>query len=114
MQFVLHGDITLPLYKWYIDIFTSSQRNWVPACIAIDTTTANRLSAIAIETEQLKNEIKGHRRVLNNQLRSVRTMDPAKKEARIRATRERIEGLEERQEALRVEQQVLFIRLASR
>lgn len=41
-------------------------------------------------------------------------MDPAKKEARIRATRERIEGLEERQEALRVEQQELFIRLASR
>ena len=114
MQFVLHGDITLQLYKWYIDIFTSSQRNWVLARIAMDAATANRLSAIATETEQLKNEIEGHRRVLNNQLRSVRTMDPAKKEARIRATRERIEGLEERQEALRVEQQVLFIRLASR
>ncbi|KAH0765307.1 hypothetical protein KY285_001178 [Solanum tuberosum] len=28
-------------------------------------------------------------------------MDPARKEARIRATRERIEGLEERQQALR-------------
>ena len=80
----------------------------------MDAATANRLSAIATEMEQLKNEIEGHRRVLNNQLRSVRTMDPAKKEARIRATRERIEGLEERQEALRVEQQVLFIRLASR
>ena len=80
----------------------------------MDAATANRLSAISTETEQLKNEIEGHRRVLNNQLRSVRTMDPAKKEARIRATRERIEGLEERQEALRVEQQVLFIRLASR
>lgn len=80
----------------------------------MDAATANRLSAIATETEQLQNEIEGHRRVLNNQLRSVRTMDPAKKEARSRATRERIEGLEERQEALRVEQQVLFIRLASR
>ena len=80
----------------------------------MDAATANSLSAIATETEQLQYQIEGHRRVLNNQLRSVRTMDPAKKEARIRATRERIEGLEERQEALRVEQQVLFIRLASR
>ena len=49
----------------------------------MDAATANRLSAIAIETEQLQNEIEGHHRVLNNQLRSVRTMDPAKKEARI-------------------------------
>ena len=111
MQFVLHGDITLPLYKWYIDIFTSSQRNWVLARIAMD---AHRLFAIATEMEQLQNEIEGHRRMLNNLLRSVRTMDPAKKEARIRATRERIEGLEERQEALRVERQELFIRLAQR
>jgi hypothetical protein len=67
----------------------------------MDAATANRLSAIATETEQLQNEIEGHRSVLNYLLRSVRTMDPAKKEARIRATRERIEGLEERQEALK-------------
>ncbi|TXG46210.1 hypothetical protein EZV62_028241 [Acer yangbiense] len=57
---------------------------------------ANRLSAIAAEMGQLQNQIQEHRRVLNFLLRSVRTMDPARKEARIRATRERIEGLEER------------------
>ncbi|WOH03916.1 hypothetical protein DCAR_0623319 [Daucus carota subsp. sativus] len=61
---------------------------------------ANRLSAIAAEMGQLQNEIQEHRRVLNFLLRSVRTMDPARKEARIRATRERIEGLEERLQAL--------------
>jgi hypothetical protein len=55
---------------------------------------ANRLSAIAAEMGQLQNEIKEHRRVLNFLLRSVRTtIDPARKEARIRATRERIEVL---------------------
>ncbi|KAK6772038.1 hypothetical protein RDI58_030032 [Solanum bulbocastanum] len=54
--------------------------------------TANRLSAIAAEMGQLQNEIQEHRRVLNFLLRSVRTMDPARKEARIRATRERIEA----------------------
>jgi hypothetical protein len=52
--------------------------------------------------------------MLNNLLRSVRTMDLAKKEAHIRATRERIVGLEERHEALQMEQQELFIRLACR
>ena len=36
-------------------------------------------------------------------------MDPARKEERIRATRERIEGLEERQQALRAEQQELVV-----
>lgn len=55
---------------------------------------ANRLSAIAAEMGQLQNEIQEHRRVLNFLLISVRTtIDPARKEARIRATRERIEGL---------------------
>jgi hypothetical protein len=39
-------------------------------------------------------------------------MDPARKEARIRATRERIEGLEERQQALRAEQEDLIVRVA--
>ena len=48
--------------------------------------------------------------MLNFFLRSVRTMDPARKEARIRATRERIEGLEERQQAPRAEQQALIVR----
>jgi len=73
---------------------------------------ANRLSAIAAEMGQLQNEIQEHRRLLNCLLRSVRTMDPARKEARIRATRERIEGLEERQQALRAEQEDLIVRVA--
>lgn len=75
---------------------------------------ANRLSAIAAEMGQLQNEIQEHRRVLNCFLRSVRTMDPARKEARIRATRERIEGLEERQQALRAEQQELVVQAITR
>ena len=76
----------------------------------MDMDAANRLSAIAAEMGQLQNEIKEHRRVLNFLLRSVRTtIDPARKEARIRATRERIEGLEKRQQALRAEQQALIV-----
>ncbi|GAB4839704.1 hypothetical protein Ancab_039468 [Ancistrocladus abbreviatus] len=69
----------------------------------------NRLSAIAAEMGQLQNEIQEHHRVLNFLLRSVRTMDPARKEARIRATREHIEGLEGRQQALRAEQEDLIV-----
>lgn len=84
-----------------------NQRNFVIARIAMDA--ANRLSAIAAEIGKLKNEIQEHRRVLNFLLISVRTMDPARKEARIRATRERIEGLEERQQALRAEQEALIV-----
>lgn len=76
---------------------------------------ANRLSAIAAEMGQLQNEIQEHRRVQNFLLRSVRTtIDPARKEARIRATRERIEGLERRQQALRAEQEALIVRAVTR
>jgi hypothetical protein len=64
--------------------------------------------------EATENVIEGHHSMLNNLLRSVRIMDLAKKEAHIRATRERIVGLEERHEALQMEQQELFIRLACR
>ncbi|KAF0929919.1 hypothetical protein E2562_026728 [Oryza meyeriana var. granulata] len=53
--------------------------------------------------EQLQNEIQEHRGVLNFLLISVRAMDSARKEARIHATRECIEGLEERQQALIVD-----------
>lgn len=69
----------------------------------------NRLSAIAAEMGQLQNEIQEHSRALNSLLKSVRTIDPARKEARIRATRERIEGREERLQALRAEQQALIV-----
>ena len=76
---------------------------------------ANRLSAIAAKMGQVQNEIQEHRRVLNFLLRSVRTtIDPARKEARIRATRERIEGLERRQQALRAEQEDLIVRAVTR
>jgi len=74
----------------------SNQRNFVIARIAMDA--ANRLSAIDAEMRQLQNSILQHRRALNLFLRNVRAMDPARKEARIRATRERIEGLKERQQ----------------
>ena len=50
---------------------------------------ANRFSAIAAKMGQLKNKIQEHCRVLNFLLRSVRTMDPIRKEACIRATKER-------------------------
>lgn len=72
----------------------------------------NRLSAIATEMGQLQEEIQVRRRALNFLLRSIRTMDPARKEARIRAAREHIEGLEERQQALRAEQHALVVQLA--
>ncbi|GKB51727.1 hypothetical protein Tco_0902480 [Tanacetum coccineum] len=70
---------------------------------------ANRLSAIAAKMRQLKNLIQKSRRVLNLFLRSVRTLDPALKEACIRTARERIEDLEGRQQALRAEQQELIV-----
>lgn len=76
----------------------------------MDMDAANRLSAIAAEMGQLQNEIQERRRVLNLFLRSVKTLDPARKEARIRAARERIEDfLEGRQQALRAEQQALIV-----
>jgi len=74
--------------------------------------TTNRLAAIATEMGQVQNEIQERRRALNFLLRSVRTIDPAVKEARIRAARERIEGLEERLQALRAEQEALIVQLA--
>ena len=76
----------------------------------MDAATATRLSAIAAEMGQLQNEIQERRRVRNFLLRSVRAVDPARKEARMRATREHIEGLEERLQALRAEQQELIVR----
>ncbi|GKD75771.1 hypothetical protein Tco_1334053, partial [Tanacetum coccineum] len=73
-----------------------------------------RLSAIAAEMGQLQNLIQESRRVLNLFLRSVRTLDPDLKEARIRAARERIEDLEGRQQALRAEQEDLIVRAVTR
>lgn len=74
---------------------------------------ANRLSAIAAEMGQLQNQIQERRRMLTFFLRSVRTLDPALKEARIRNARERIEDLEGRQQALRAEQQALIVQAAT-
>ncbi|GJY29245.1 hypothetical protein Tco_0405012 [Tanacetum coccineum] len=70
---------------------------------------SSRLSAIAAEMGQLQNLIQESRRVLNLFLRSVRTLDPDLKKARIRAARERIKDLEGRQQALRAEQEDLIV-----
>lgn len=70
----------------------------------------NRLSAIAAEMGQLKNEIQERRRALNLFLRNVRARDPAEAEERIGAARERIEGLERRLQVLREEEQALIVR----
>lgn len=75
----------------------------------MDMDAANRLFTIAAEMGQLQNEIQDRRRALNLFLRSVRTLDPARKEARIRAARERIEYLEGRKQALRAEQHTLIV-----
>ena len=71
---------------------------------------ANRLSAIAAEMGQLQNKIQEHRSGLNRLLISVRTMDPARKEARIGAARENIRDLERRLQVLRAEQEALIVR----
>jgi hypothetical protein len=75
----------------------------------MDAATANRLSAIAVEMRQVQNEIQERRRARNLFLRSFEAVDPERKEARMRATRERIEALEGRQQALRAEQQELIV-----
>ncbi|CAI9282672.1 unnamed protein product [Lactuca saligna] len=77
--------------------------------IGLNSCCMVRLSAIAAEMGQLQNEIEERRRVLNLFFRSVRTLDPTWKEARIRAARERIEDLEGRQQALRAEKQALIV-----
>ena len=70
----------------------------------------NRLSAIAAEMGQLKNEIQERRRALNLFLRNVRARDPAEAEERIGAARENIRDLERRLQVLREEQQALIVR----
>ena len=70
---------------------------------------ANRLSAIAAEMGQLKNEIEERRRALNLFLRNVRARDPAEAERRIGAARENIRDLERRLQVLRKEQQELIV-----
>lgn len=71
---------------------------------------ANRLSAIAAEMGQLKNEIQEHRRVLNLFLRNVRARDPAEAEERISAARENIGEKQRRLQVLQEEQQELIVR----
>ncbi|KAI8017248.1 hypothetical protein LOK49_LG04G03524 [Camellia lanceoleosa] len=61
----------------------------------------NRLSVIATGMGQLKNQFQQRHRVLNFLLKSVRTMDPVRKDARIRASRKHIKGLEKRQHAMK-------------
>lgn len=72
----------------------------------------NRLVEIAAEMEQLQNEIKERRRVLNFLLRSVRTRDPAEREERINAARENLKERERRLQVLQTEQQELIVQVA--
>jgi hypothetical protein len=65
--------------------------------------------------EQLQNEMQEHHGALDSLLKSVRTrVDPARKEARIRATRERIEGLEKKQQCERSNLLFKSIRISSK
>ncbi|KAI3681324.1 hypothetical protein L6452_36115 [Arctium lappa] len=77
--------------------------------IGIDYGIFSTLSAIAAEMGQLQNDIQGQQRALNYLLRSVRTLDPPMREARIHAAREQLESLERRQQALRAEHQALIV-----
>ena len=70
----------------------------------------NRLSAIAAEMGQLKNEIQERRRALNLFLRNVRARDPAEAEERIGAARENIREKQRRLQVLQEEQQALIVR----
>ncbi|KAI5311471.1 hypothetical protein L3X38_000197 (mitochondrion) [Prunus dulcis] len=69
-----------------------------------------RLSAIAAEMGQLKNEIEERRRALNLFLRNVRARDPAEAEERIGAAREGIRERQRRLQVLQEEQQALIVR----
>jgi hypothetical protein len=69
----------------------------------------NRLSAIAAEMGQLKNEIQERRRALNLFLRNVRARDPAEAEERIFAARENIREKQRRLQVLQEEQQALIV-----
>ncbi|GLT65619.1 hypothetical protein SLA2020_380400 [Shorea laevis] len=82
--------------------------------MAMDAETANRLSEISAEIGQLQDELQSRQRFLNLLLNSVRTLDPEKKAARIRAARERVEEVEGRLQALRTEQQYLIVSTAAR
>ncbi|KAI3729900.1 hypothetical protein L6452_18572 [Arctium lappa] len=77
--------------------------------IGIEYGIFSTLSAIAAEMGQLQNDIQGQQRALNYLLRSVRTLDPPMREARIRAAREQLKSLDRRQQALRAEHQALIV-----
>ena len=53
----------------------------------MDIADINRISQIDVQMSNLQNAIQGRRRTLNALLLSVRTQDPARKEARIAAAR---------------------------
>lgn len=75
----------------------------------MDLAAATRLSSIVTQMELLQTQIQDRRRQLNYLLISVRTMDPARREARIEDARERIRALERRVEMLRNEQQEIIV-----
>jgi len=79
----------------------------------MDIADINRISQIDVQMSNLQNAIQGRRRTLNFLLLSVRTQDPARKEARIAAAREDISDLERRLQALRTEKEELVVRVAT-
>lgn len=79
----------------------------------MDIADINRISQIDVQMSNLQNAIQGRRRTLNALLLSVRTQDPARKEARIAAAREDISDLERRLQALRTEKEELVVRVAT-
>lgn len=79
----------------------------------MDIADINRISQIDVQMSNLQNAIQGRRRTLNALLLSVRTQDPARKEARIAAAREDISDLGRRLQALRTEKEELVVRVAT-
>lgn len=108
MQFVLHGEIPLPLYKWRF--FTSFLHPtlilyliFYPPTLVMDMNPVfNRLSAIAAEIGQLENAIQERTRMLRLLGRNFVT-PTTRGEARVEELKRRIQALRAEQQGLIVE-----------
>ncbi|YP_008992367.1 hypothetical protein Salmi_Mp101 (mitochondrion) [Salvia miltiorrhiza] len=114
MQFVLHGDIILPPYKWRF--FTSFLHPTLILYLILPTLVMdmnpvfNRLSAIPAEIAQVQYDLERSYRGLNRRYTRRRVdEDEDRRQRIISAARERIVNLEGRQQALRAEQQELIV-----
>lgn len=118
MQFVLHGDIILPLYKWRF--FTSFLHPtlilyliFYPPTLVMDMNPVfNRLSAIPAEIAQVQYDLERSYRGLNRFYTRRRIdEDEVRRQRLISATRARIANLEERERALEAERQALIVQV---